>query len=83
MLLMSHDRVNGSGFPLTQEFLANVLGTKRATVTVAAGILQKAGLITYKRGNVEIRDRTELENAACECYSILNRQLKQWRDNSR
>jgi CRP-like cAMP-binding protein len=81
-LLMSQDRVDASVFPLTQEFLAHMLGTRRASVTVAAGILQKAGLITYKRGEVTIKDRGELENAACECYGHLTRQLKSWRNNS-
>jgi CRP-like cAMP-binding protein len=52
---MSHDRLGGNIVPLTQEFLAHMLGTRRASVTVAAGILQKAGLITYSRGSVKIK----------------------------
>src|SRR5580692_11811849 len=56
-LLMSADRIGSSSVPLTQEFLAQMLGTRRSSVTVAAGILQKAGLITYSRGDVEIIDR--------------------------
>ena len=77
-LLMSQDRLDGCLVPLTQEFLAHMLGTRRASVTVAAGILQKAGLITYKRGSVNIEDRDELEKACCECYGISIRQVKTW-----
>lgn len=82
-LLMSQDRVESSSFPLTQQFLAHMLGTRRASVTIAAGILQKAGLITYKRGDVKIVDRDGLKGAACECYSHLNRQIKSWRNHPR
>jgi CRP-like cAMP-binding protein len=82
-LLMSQDRVGTCDFPLTQQFLAHMLGTRRASVTVAAGILQKAGLITYKRGQVKIENRAKLEQAACECYRQLNRQMKSWHNNSR
>jgi CRP-like cAMP-binding protein len=82
-LLVSQDRVGGSNFLMTQEFLSFMLGTRRASVTVAAGVLQKAGLITYKRGKVTIENRPELEKAACDCYGILARQLKQWRRESR
>jgi CRP-like cAMP-binding protein len=77
-LLMSHDRVNTSTFRLTQESLASMLGTRRASVTTAAGILQRAGLITYKRGEIKILKRKELEDAACECYRKLNQQMKSW-----
>ena len=77
-LLMSQDRLGGDIVPLTQEFLAHMLGTRRASVTVAAGILQKAGLITYKRGAVRIESRTQLEDAACECYVIMTQQIKKW-----
>lgn len=82
-LLMSQDRVASSDFLLTQESLSMMLGTRRASVTIAAGILQKAGLITYQRGHVKIEKRAGLEDAACECYSTLNRQLKNWQNNSR
>src|SRR5207253_10548431 len=81
-LLMSQDRIGGNQVPLTQEFLAHMLGTRRASVTVAAGILQKAGLITYQRGHVKIVDRTQLEGAACECYEIMQQQDKKWRNES-
>jgi CRP-like cAMP-binding protein len=81
-LLMSQDRVESSSFLLTQEFLSHMLGTRRASVTVAAGILQKAGLITYNRGQVHVRSRAKLEHACCECYEILNKQMECWRNNS-
>jgi CRP-like cAMP-binding protein len=77
-LLMSQDRLGGDVVPLTQEFLAHMLGTRRASVTVAAGILQKAGLITYNRGSVRIDDRTRLEEAACECYASIKQQTEKW-----
>ena len=67
-LLMAHDRIARDDFPLTQEFVAMMLGTSRPTVTVVAGTLQKAGLITYHRGHVTIVDREKLEAASCECY---------------
>ena len=69
-LLASHDRVDAETFPVTQEFLAQMLGVRRASVTVAAGVLQKAGMIRYSRGKVRILDRAALEAAACECYRI-------------
>jgi CRP-like cAMP-binding protein len=81
-LLMSQDRVESPSFLLTQEFLSHMLGTRRASVTVAAGVLQKAGLITYKRGQVHVRNRSKLEKSSCECYQILNRQMECWRNNS-
>jgi hypothetical protein len=58
-------------FPLTQESLAQMLGVRRASVTMAAGALQDAGFIRYSRGRVAILDRKGLENAACECYGII------------
>jgi CRP-like cAMP-binding protein len=82
-LLMSQDRVGKSTFPLTQEFISHMLGTRRASVTVAAGILQKAGLITYSRGHVTVEDRAGLESAACECYEGIIQQLKEWQADSR
>ena len=70
-LLLTHDRVGDREFPLTQEFLAQMLGVRRASVSVAAGALQNAGLIRYTRGRVTILDREGLEDAACECYGII------------
>ena len=77
-LLMSQDRLDGNVVPLTQDYLSHMLGTRRASVTVAAGMLQKAGLITYKRGAVTIEDRSRLEEACCECYGVLTEQIKKW-----
>ena len=67
-LLTAHDRIGTDEFPLTQEFVAMMLGTTRPTVTVVAGTLQRAGLIKYHRGHVTVVDREGLENASCECY---------------
>jgi CRP-like cAMP-binding protein len=82
-LLMSQDRVGDDLIPLTQQFLAHMLGTRRASVTVAAGVLQKAGLIRYSRGLVTILKRSQLEAAACECYKIMTRQSQNWHNESR
>ena len=67
-LLLAHDRVGKNEFPLTQEFVAMMLGASRPTVTVVASTLQKAGLITYHRGLLKIVNREKLESASCECY---------------
>jgi CRP-like cAMP-binding protein len=81
-LLMSQDRVGLSELALTQQTLAHMLGTRRASVTVAAGILQHKRLITYRRGLVLIKNRAGLERAACECYRQVNEQLRAWRNKS-
>ena len=70
-LLQMHDRARLKDFILTHDFLAGMLGVRRAGVTVAAGRLQQAGLIRYKRGLVSVLDRGGLEAAACECYRIV------------
>jgi CRP-like cAMP-binding protein len=77
-LLMSADRIDSNAVPLTQEFLGQMLGARRSSVTVAAGALAKAGMITYNRGDVKILDRPRLEEAACECYGIMVRQTAEW-----
>ena len=74
-LLMSHDRVGTDTFPITHEFLGQMLGSRRATVTLSAGLLQSAGLIRYHRGRVTIVDREGLESVACECYGIIKAAL--------
>lgn len=70
-LLMCQDRVESEFLPITHEFLAQMLGTGRPSVSLAAGILQKAGMIENLRGNVKILNRKELEAAACECYKTI------------
>lgn len=77
-ILMSQDRVLSDRLPLTQEFLGQMLGTRRSSVTVAAGVLQKAGLIAHTRGSVTILNRRGLEKTACDCYAIVQQQLKIW-----
>jgi CRP-like cAMP-binding protein len=69
-LLTAHDRVGKDQFPLTQEFVAMMLGAARPTVTIVAGTLQRAGLINYRRGLISILNREELEEASCECYRV-------------
>lgn len=69
-LLMTRDRAGADEFPMTHEFLAQMLGVRRATVTVTAGILQKAGFVEFTRGRVAIVDGDGLEHAACECYAV-------------
>jgi CRP-like cAMP-binding protein len=75
-LLMAHDRMATPEFKLTQEFAAMMLGAARPTVTLVAGTLQRAGLITYRRGRVTIVDREQLESASCECYEATTRLLQ-------
>ncbi len=75
-LLMCHDSVGTDQFPLTQEFLSQMLGVRRPTVTVIAGTLQKTGLITYSRGKMTILNRAGLEAAACECYEAVAKQTE-------
>ena len=75
-LLMVADRIGGTEILLTQEFLATMLGTRRSTVTLAAGVLQRSGLIEYSRGRVHILDREGLESSACECYPVVRRLLR-------
>jgi len=82
-LLMCQDRISSDTVPLTQELISHMLGTRRSSVTVAAGTLQKAGLITYKRGMVNIKNRANLMDAACECYQSMQRQAKKWESESK
>lgn len=75
-LLLTHDRVQGREFMLTQEFLADMLGVNRPSVSVAAAAFQKDGLIHYRRGHMSILDRAKLEAVSCECYACVNAQFK-------
>ena len=75
---MCADRIGSNSVPLTQEFLGQMLGTRRSSVTVAAGMLQKAEPINYSRGDVHIIDRPRMEEAACECYQLMLQQVAEW-----
>jgi CRP-like cAMP-binding protein len=70
-LLMVQDCLQASEYPMTQEYIAQMLGSRRSGVTVAAGTLQSAGMISYRRGKIKILKREDLENTACECYGII------------
>lgn len=70
-LLSVHDCVLQNELPLTQEFIADMLGTRRSGVTIAAGILQQAGIISYSRGRITILNQEALEETACECYRLV------------
>jgi CRP-like cAMP-binding protein len=82
-LLLSQDSVEGDTFVLTHEFLSHMLGAERPSVTLAAGVLQKRGLITYRRGTVHIKDRAALEKAACECYGVVRREATRLMETGR
>lgn len=77
-LLMSHDLLGSNELPLTQELLGQMLGTRRSSVSLAAGMLHRAAVITYTRGNVTILDKTKLSEAACECYNAIQSQMRAW-----
>ena len=77
-LLMSQDRLGGEIVPLTQEFLSHMLGTRRASVTVAAGMLERAGATKSVRRAVIVVDRSLLERASCECYRAITNQTANW-----
>src|SRR5476651_1075826 len=70
-LLMMHDRAEGEFLAYTHEFLSHILGANRKSVTVAAQSMQNAGLISYRRGTIQVLDRSGLEKASCECYAIV------------
>jgi CRP-like cAMP-binding protein len=74
-LLQARDRLDGNTIGLTHEFLSQMLGVRRTTVTVIASMLQEAGFIRYHRGQIEIVDRPGLEGRACECYGAIRRQI--------
>jgi Crp-like helix-turn-helix domain len=68
---MMHDRAQGEALPYTHEFLSEMLGANRKSVTLAAQSMQAAGLISYRRGKIQVLDRPGLEKASCECYAIV------------
>jgi CRP-like cAMP-binding protein len=72
-LLQTSDRTDDPELPLTQDLIGQMLGARRTTVTLIAGHLQQAGLISYSRGRIVILDRVRLEEAACECYRTIRR----------
>jgi CRP-like cAMP-binding protein len=73
-LLLSMDRLTGSHLLMTQELIANMLGVRREGVTEAAGRLQKAGLIKYARGKIDVIDRVGIEKRSCECYAVVKKE---------
>jgi CRP-like cAMP-binding protein len=75
-LLMTQDRVGCSEFTITQDFLSQLLGVRRSTVSVSAGLLQRDGVIRYSRGRVTITDREQLETVSCECYAAITAELE-------
>jgi|SRR6202167_1218779 CRP-like cAMP-binding protein len=81
-LLMCHDRIGSKTLPLTQEFLSQMLGTRRSSVSVAAAVLQRAGMISYTRGNVTILNKSGLEDAACDCYDLIRQQKSRWQSET-
>ena len=74
-LLIAHDRAGADEFAMTHEFISMMLGVRRPGVSLAAGVLQKAGLIRYVRGRMAVTDRPGLEAAACECYHVARREF--------
>jgi len=75
-LLMTRDRVDTDDFPLTQEFLAHMLGVRRASVSIVAATIQKTGFIRYSRGKMIIVDRAGLEEISCECYRVITNEFE-------
>ena len=73
-LLLSLDRLDSRELVVTQELIANMLGVRREGVTEAAGDLQKAGLIRYRRGHITVLDRQRLEQRTCECYAVVKKE---------
>jgi CRP-like cAMP-binding protein len=75
-ILTCHDRIQSDHMPLTHEFLGQMLGAPRTTVTLAAGMLHQTGLIEYSRGHIKITDRKGLEDVACECYPTVRNEFR-------
>ena len=68
---MTQDRVNLAVLPITHDFIATMMGTDRSTVSLAASVLQKKGIIEYVRGSVKVLNRRKLQTSACECYGVI------------
>ncbi len=81
-LLMAQDRFEDNVLPLTQDFLAMMLGVHRPSITVTAGILQRAGLVRYSNGRITVLDRDSLETASCECYALVQQRFASLLGNS-
>ena len=79
-LLLSLDRLSGNELVMTQELIANMLGVRREGVTAAAGKLQKAGVVIYRRGHITVLDRPKLETLSCECYAVVRRECDRLSD---
>jgi CRP-like cAMP-binding protein len=82
-LLLSLDRLDSNKIAMTQELIANMLGVRREGVTEAAGKLQKQGVISYRRGNIEVLDRPGLEKLCCECYEVVRRETERLQPQQR
>jgi CRP-like cAMP-binding protein len=80
-LLMMHDRANSDEFALTQETLAQMLGVRRASVSVAAASLQDLGYISYRHGRITVTERKGLESVSCECYAVIRRHFERMFDD--
>ena len=80
-ILHTHDRVGKDEFHLTQEFLSQMLGVRRASVSEVASALQGEGLISYWRGNLRILDRSGLEAVACECHGVITKEFDRLLDS--
>ena len=74
-LLMMHDRAEGERLTYTHEFLAEIMGVNRTSISLAAQSMQKSGLINYRRGVMQVLDRTRLEKTSCECYHVVKRRF--------
>ena len=73
---MSQDRILSDSLPVTQEFVAQMLGTRRASVSEAAGVVQRERSVSNGRGRIRIGNRQKLEDAACDCYEMLQRRIE-------
>jgi CRP-like cAMP-binding protein len=85
-LMQTRDLLESDTLPLTQQFLAQMIGVQRTSVTLIARRLQESGLITYRRGHIEVLDPVHLQDSACECYQTINHHFERligWRPNHR